>query len=36
VVGFDVVELLPAEGHWASEFIAAKLVYRMMSMVLAK
>lgn len=33
VVGFDVVELLPTEGHWASEFVAAKLVYRLLSMV---
>lgn len=35
VVGFDVVELLPTEGHWASEFFAAKLVYRVLSMVFA-
>lgn len=27
VVGFDVVELLPTPGQWASEFLAAKLVY---------
>ncbi|HRP62391.1 MAG TPA: arginase family protein, partial [Phycisphaerales bacterium] len=33
VVGFDVVELLPTEGHWASEFVAAKLVYRLLSMI---
>lgn len=33
IVGFDVVELLPTEGHWASEFVAAKLVYRLLSMV---
>ncbi|MFO0873236.1 MAG: agmatinase [Phycisphaerales bacterium] len=31
VVGFDVVELLPAPGQWASEFLAAKLVYRFLS-----
>jgi agmatinase len=35
VVGFDVVELLPTPGHWASEFLAAKLVYRFLSLVLA-
>lgn len=35
VVGFDVVELLPAPGQWASEFLAAKLVYRFLSMVFA-
>jgi agmatinase len=31
VVGFDVVELLPAEGHHASAFTAAKLVYRFLA-----
>jgi len=31
VVGFDVVELLPAEGHHASAFAAAKLVYRFLA-----
>jgi len=31
VVGFDVVELLPTPGHWASEMLAAKLVYRFLS-----
>lgn len=35
VVGFDVVELLPTTGQWASEFFAAKLVYRVLSMLLA-
>lgn len=35
VVAFDVVELLPAPGQWASEFLAAKLVYRFLSMILA-
>jgi len=35
VVGFDVVELLPTPGQWASEFLAAKLVYRFLSLVLA-
>ncbi|MCU0302651.1 MAG: agmatinase [Thermoanaerobaculales bacterium] len=36
VVGFDVVELLPTPGQWASEFLAAKLVYRFLSWVLAR
>jgi len=35
VVGFDVVELLPAPGQWASEFLAAKLVYRFLSQIFA-
>lgn len=35
VLGFDVVELLPIEGQWASEFLAAKLVYRFLSMIFA-
>ncbi|HMN95258.1 MAG TPA: agmatinase [Phycisphaerales bacterium] len=35
VVGFDVVELLPAPGQWASEFAAAKLVYRFLSEICA-
>jgi agmatinase len=34
VVGFDVVELLPTPGQWASEFLAAKLVYRFLSQIL--
>ena len=29
VIGFDVVELAPAPGQHASDFLAAKLVYRM-------
>lgn len=33
VVGFDVVELLPAPGQWASDMLAAKLVYRFLSEV---
>jgi agmatinase len=36
VVGFDVVELLPHEAHWASAFFAAKLVYRFLSVVFAR
>ncbi|HWB19087.1 MAG TPA: agmatinase [Phycisphaerales bacterium] len=36
VIGFDVVELLPMSGQWASEFFAAKLVYRFLSMIFAQ
>jgi len=32
VVGADVVELAPVEGSPASDFVAARLVYKMMSM----
>lgn len=35
VVGFDLVELLPRKELWASDFLAAKLVYRFLSMVFA-
>jgi len=35
IVGFDVVELCPREGHHASAMITAKLVYRILSMVFA-
>jgi agmatinase len=31
VVGFDVVELCPVAGHWASDFLAAKLIYQFLS-----
>jgi agmatinase len=31
VVGFDIVELAPIEGHHASQFLAAKLYYKMLS-----
>lgn len=31
VVGFDIVELAPIKGHNASEFLAAKLYYKMLS-----
>ena len=31
VVGFDIVELAPIAGHRASEFLAAKLYYKMLS-----
>lgn len=33
VVGFDVVELAPRKGEPAPDFFAAKLVYRMLSMI---
>ncbi len=33
VVGFDVVETIPLEGQAVSEFLAAKLVYRIMGYV---
>jgi agmatinase len=36
VIGFDVVELLPRKELWASDFVAAKLVYRFLSMIFAK
>lgn len=36
VIGFDVVELLPRKELWASDFIAAKLVYRFLSMIFAR
>ena len=35
IVAFDVVELCPSDSHHASDFIAAKLVYRVMSEILA-
>lgn len=35
VIGFDVVELLPKPELWASDFLAAKLVYRFLSLVFA-
>lgn len=31
VLGFDIVELAPIEGHRAAEFMAAKLYYKMLS-----
>jgi agmatinase len=36
VVGIDVTELLPNSANRAPDFIAAKLVYRVLSMVFAK
>jgi agmatinase len=35
VVAFDVVELLPQPGQHASDFLAAKLVYRLLAMIWA-
>src|SRR5690606_2614494 len=35
IVGFDVVELLPKPALWASDFFAAKLIYRFLSMIFA-
>jgi agmatinase len=31
VVGFDVVELCPIETNWAPDFLAAKLIYKILS-----
>jgi agmatinase len=36
VVGFDVVEVAPAEGQILSEFTLAKLVYRMIGFITQK
>ena len=33
VVGFDVVELCPVEANWAPDFLAAKLIYKILSYV---
>ena len=35
IVGFDVVELAPIPGQVASDFLAARLAYRMMGLALA-
>ena len=35
IVAFDVVELLPMPGHHASDFLAAKLVYRVLAEIWA-
>lgn len=34
VLAFDVMELAPIEGHHASDFVAAKLTYKTMSMIM--
>ena len=31
VVGFDVVEMCPVQGNWAPQFLAAKLIYKILS-----
>lgn len=36
IVGFDVVELAPLPGHVASDFIAARLVYRLIGLSLGR
>jgi len=33
IVGFDVVELCPIQGNVASDFLAAKLIYRLLGYV---
>ena len=35
IIGFDVVELLPHPAHWACDFLAAKLVHRVIAEILA-
>src|SRR3989338_890129 len=36
IVGFDVVELAPVEGSSAPDFLAAKMIYQMLSKIYAK
>ena len=36
VVGFDVVELCPIQGQIASDFLAAKLIYRLLGYIFSK
>jgi len=36
IVGFDVVELAPIPGHVAADFLAAKLVYKLLGYALAR
>jgi len=36
IVGFDVVELAPLPGHVASDFLASRLVYRMIGLALGR
>jgi agmatinase len=33
IIGFDIVELCPLEGHMASDFLAAKLVYKLIGYI---
>ena len=35
IIGFDVVELAPIPGQVASDFLAARLAYRLMGLALA-
>jgi agmatinase len=35
IVGFDIVELCPIKGNIASDFFAAKLLYRMLGYIFA-
>jgi agmatinase len=36
IVGFDVLELAPLPGHVASDFLAARLTYRMIGLALGR
>ena len=35
IVGFDILELAPIPGQVASDFLAARLVYRLIGLALA-
>ena len=35
IVGFDIVELAPVSGQVVSDFLCARLAYRMMGLALA-
>jgi agmatinase len=35
VVGFDIVELCPSQSNKASDFIAAKIIYQLLSYIFA-
>ncbi len=35
IVGFDVVELCPSRGNAAPDFLAAKLIYKLLSLKFA-
>ena len=36
IVGLDVVGLVPQPNHPAAEFLAAKLIYRVLSMIFSR
>jgi agmatinase len=36
IVGFDVVELCPSKNNVAPDFLAAKLIYKLLSLKFAK